>query len=65
MMSSVHCLLVVLELTGMVVKWRHCYVKVTSSCHVASQRIQELQSGRLFLKTLNVVFNGEQEKEFG
>ena len=31
--------LVVLELTHMVVKWRHCYVKVTSSYHDASQRI--------------------------
>ena len=36
------CTLVVLELACMVVKWHHCYVKVTSSCHAASQRIQEL-----------------------
>ena len=35
------CTLVVFELKRMVVKWRPGYVKVTSSCHVASQRIQE------------------------
>ena len=31
-----------LELVHMVVKWRQRYIKETSSCHVASQRIQEL-----------------------
>ena len=29
--------LVVLVLTHMVVEWYHCYVKVTSSCYIASQ----------------------------
>ena len=32
----------VLELTHMVVKSRHGYINVTSSYHVASQRVQEL-----------------------
>ena len=45
----------------MVVKWRHCYVKLTSSYHVASQRIQEFLG--VFFKTLNAVLNGKQEKE--
>ena len=45
----------------MAVKCHHCYVKVTSSCHVTSQHIQELL-GAIF-QTKNVVFNGEQEKE--
>ena len=34
--------LVVLELTHMVIKWRHVYAKVTSPCEIASQRIQGL-----------------------
>ena len=34
--------LVVLELTHSVVKRRHCCVKVTSSCEIASERIQGL-----------------------
>ena len=39
----------------------HNYVKVISSYHVSSQRIQELLG--VFFKHENVVFNGEQEKE--
>ena len=42
-----------------VVKLRYWYVKVTSSCHVASQRIQELL-GAFFN---NIKCDGEQEKE--
>ena len=45
----------------MVLKLCQCYVKVTSSCHVASQRIQNVW--RPFLKHENAVFNDEQEKE--
>ena len=33
---------VVLELTHMVVKWRHCYFKVTASCEIASESIKGL-----------------------
>ena len=44
-----------------VVNWSHCYVKVTSSNHVASQRIHEIMGA--FFKHENVVFHGEQEKE--
>ena len=33
-----------------------------SSCHVTSKRFQELLEA--FLKYKNVIFNGEQEKEF-
>ena len=41
MLSHEGFTLVVLELTHMVVKCHHCYVIVTSSCHVTSQGIQE------------------------
>ena len=41
-LSHKGCTLVVLELTGMVVKPHYSYVKLTSSCHVASQHIHEL-----------------------
>ena len=58
-----HCILIVLELACMVIKWCHCYVKVTSSCHVTSQHIQEFLGA--FLQTWKAVFNGEQEKESG
>ena len=43
----------------MVVK---CYLSVTPSCHVASQRIQELL-GALF-KQKYVILNGEQDFEY-
>ena len=42
----------------MVVKRRNCYVKVTSSCGIASERIQGLLEAYFKLKK-----NGEQEKE--
>ena len=38
----------------------YCYVKMTSSCHFASQCIQELLGA--FFKNENAVFNGEQAK---
>ena len=41
-LSCEGCTLVVLELTYMAVKWRHCYVRGTSPYQVASQRIQEV-----------------------
>ena len=41
-LSHAGCTLVVFELTHMVVKWCHCYVKVTSSCNNASWLIQGL-----------------------
>ena len=50
--------LVVLELTRMVVKWRHCYVNVTSPCEIASERIQGLLEAYFNIKN-----RGEQEKE--
>ena len=40
-LSSEGCTLAVLELTQMVVKRRHCYVKVTLSCHDVSKPIQD------------------------
>ena len=48
------CTFFVLELSHMVVKRRHCYVKVTSTYHVASTY------GSHFLN-IKVDFNGEQE----
>ena len=44
----------------MVVKQRHCYVKMTSACGILSQRIYRLLEDyyKLIKKT-----NGEQEKE--
>ena len=36
-LSREECTLVVLEVKYMVAKWRHCYVKVTSSNHVTSR----------------------------
>ena len=41
-LSREGCTLIVSELTRMVVKSHHCYVKVTSLCGIASQRIQGL-----------------------
>ena len=38
-LSREDCSLVVLDLKHMVVKWRHCLVKVTSSCDIAPLRI--------------------------
>ena len=43
-----------------VVKRGHCYVKLTSWYHVASQCIQLLLGA--FFKLKIVLFNGEQEK---
>ena len=40
----------------MVIKRRHCCVKVTSSCNLASQHLPELMNE-------NVKFNGEQENK--
>ena len=59
-LSSKVCTLIVLELTHMVVKRCHCYIKGMSSCEIASQRIQG------FLEAyFNIKNNGEQEKESG
>ena len=45
-------------------KWRHWYVKGTSSCHVASHRTQEpLEAFLKYENTVHAFFNGEQEKE--
>ena len=52
---------VILELTRMVVKGRHCYVQLTSSIHVAFQRIQ----GNFLEPFSNIkcCINGKQEIE--
>ena len=39
-------------------KWRHCHIKIASSCYIVSQRIQELL--RALLKHNNTLLNGEQ-----
>ena len=44
-----------------VVKWRHCYVKVTSSYHVATQRIRHLLGA--FCLNIEYGIYGEHEKE--
>ena len=44
----------------MVVKWRHCYLKVTSSCEIASERIQGLLDAYFEIIQNNV----EQYKEY-
>ena len=50
---------VVLGLTHMVVKWRHCYVKVTSSCKIYILAY----SGTFVSFFKNKKNSGEQEKE--
>ena len=59
-LSPEGCTLVVLSLMYMVLKWRHCYVKVTSPCNIASQRIQKLPGA--YFSNKNAEFNGAQEK---
>ena len=49
-LSRKDCTLFALTLPHTVVKWRHCYFKVTSLWHVASQRVEELLG--VFLKHL-------------
>ena len=44
------CTLAALKLSRVVVRLRHCYVKVTSSFHIASYHIQEIQGPFLNIK---------------
>ena len=55
-------ILVVLELTHIVVKRRHCYVKVTSASKVAPQRMQAILGVYFFLKKWES--NGDHELFF-
>ena len=47
----------------MVVKWRHCWVEMTSSCEIVSKLLQGLLEADLKKKKKKKKNSDEQEKE--